>query len=47
MDFFLQNIDPVGLRKIDEIERKRKISHQGFFKSRFRKEGGTERDKGS
>jgi glycosylphosphatidylinositol transamidase (GPIT) subunit GPI8 len=46
MDLFLQNIDPIAFKKIDEIEKKKKISCQDFFKSQFRKEGSTEGDKG-
>jgi hypothetical protein len=43
---FLRNIDPISVKKTDEIEKKKKISCQVFLKSQFRKEGGTEGDKG-
>jgi hypothetical protein len=47
MDLILQNIDPIAVKKIDEIEKKKRISRHDFFKSRPKKEGGTEREKGS
>ncbi|WP_161553987.1 hypothetical protein [Priestia megaterium] len=46
MDLFLQNINPIAVKKIDEIEKGKEVSRQDFFKSQFRKEGGTEGDKG-
>ncbi|MDF2015018.1 hypothetical protein [Priestia megaterium] len=45
MDMFLRNINPIAVEKIDEMEKEKKISRQDFFKSRLKKEGGTERDK--
>jgi len=43
---FLQNIDLISVKKTDEIEKEKKISCQGFLKSRPKKEGGTGKDKG-
>ncbi len=45
MDLLLKNIDPIAVKKIDKIKKEKKISRQDFFKNRFRKEGGTERER--
>ncbi|MFE0345692.1 hypothetical protein ACFW0L_29015 [Priestia megaterium] len=45
MGMFLRNINPMAVKKIDEIKKK-KICYQDFFERRLRKERGTERDKG-
>lgn len=46
MDLILENIDPIAVKKIDEIEKKKRISRQGFFKILPKMGGGSERDKG-
>ncbi|MEB2278099.1 hypothetical protein LAV82_29335 [Bacillus sp. ILBB4] len=46
MDMFLRNIDPVAVKKIDELAKEKRISGQEFLKSRLKREGDTERDKG-
>jgi hypothetical protein len=46
MDMFLRNINPMAVKKIDEIKKRKKICYQDFFERRLRKERGTEREKG-
>jgi hypothetical protein len=37
MDMFLRNIDPVAVKKIDEIAKEKKISRQEFLKFQIKK----------
>lgn len=35
MDMFLRNIDPIAVKKIDEIAKEKKISRQEFLKGQI------------